>query len=401
MKEYIARLYVVVFKFLVRIMTKWSSKSSTVRFFRSFDSGFFKDEIEAKNSQIRELTYKLDREGSLAMKHSVKEAPTKDDIAEIVSVSQAKFELEFFVKAEKYRRELGQSMRKTLQEEFINLLWLQRDDQLLGPRSPGGRFREPSPSSDLLRDAENLYLRKQIQLYVRRRLQHIPQQEHVSTLVAQSEGLNVNIHILERIQAWNSATGSQVLWVQGPFQVPKPSRYTLLSTYVLAAAQRASIPAVSYFCEADTGILEMVYSLILQTVELIPHDFPSELDFTSARFDCLDGTVETLTDAIRLLKDLLQIGPYLLFVIIDGLQALNTASEPALLSAFIEALRPLGNGSDQSGSRTVKLLVTTDGMVDALTSLRMDERLDALDFTGEDDGSAEADGTEIGFLDIS
>ena len=280
MKEYVAKLYVVVFKFLVSIMTKWS-KSSVARFLRSFDSNFFKDEIEDKKSQIRDLEHRLERQGSLAMKHTVKEAPTKDDIAKIISISQANFEMEFLLKAEQVKRELGQTVQRTLREEFLNHLWVQRDDMLLGASSPVARSREPSPSRGSLNGAANFYLKKQIRLTARRRLQQITQQEHIISMLAQTQDLNVHIHIFERIQRWNSDPGSQVLWIQGPFQVPTPSRYTLLSTYVLATTQRASIPAISYFCEPGIDLVEVLYSLILQLVELIPHDFPSG-EFVSA-----------------------------------------------------------------------------------------------------------------------
>ena len=44
-EHYVARLYVVMSKFLASIMSKWSSESSVALIFRSFDSEFFKDEI--------------------------------------------------------------------------------------------------------------------------------------------------------------------------------------------------------------------------------------------------------------------------------------------------------------------------------------------------------------------
>lgn len=353
MREYVAKLYVVVFKFLINIMTKWS-KSSVARFLRSFDSAFFKEEIEEKKTEIRDLEHRLERQGSLSMKHSVKEAPTKEDIAQIVSISQANFQMEFLVKAEQYKRELGRTVRNTLQEEFLNTLWLQRDDSLLGANSPLARSREASPMPEVHDGAENTYLKKQIQLTARRLLQQTTQQEHVPTMIAQSQDLDVNIDILDRIQQWNAAKSSQCLWIQGPFQVMTPSRYTLLSTYILVTAQRASIPAISYFCESDTDIVKMVYSLILQLVEVIPKDFHSALDFSILRFEQLDGTNSTWHEAIDLFKDLLLIGPFILFVIIDGLQALDTGSDTGQLSDLVEVLHSPPEGNDVDSSRTMK-----------------------------------------------
>lgn len=44
------------------------------------------------------------------------------------------------------------------------------------------------------------------------------------------------------------------------------------------------------------------------------------------------------------------------------------------------------------------VLFTTDGFVDALTPCKGHERLDTLDFAGEDDGSVETDAVEVGLL---
>ena len=394
MRDYVAKLYVVVFKFLVGIMTKWS-KSSVARFLRSFDSSFFDEEIQQKKTKIRDLEHRLERQGSLAMKNYVKEAPSKEDIAKIVSVSQANFQMELSIKAEQFQRELGRTMKNTLQEEFLNTMWAQRDEFLLGANSPLARSREASPMPVPPNEADNFYRRKQIELTAHRLLQQNTRQEHVQTMVAQSEDLSIHIGIFDRIQQWNAAKTSQCLWIQGPFQVSSPSHYTLLNTYVLATAERASIPTISYFCELGTDMVKMVYSLILQLVALIPDDFRSDLDFTSARFDALAGTTDSLSDAIDLFKDLLSVGPYLLFILVDGLQVLDTASNAGPLTQFVQLVRDRSKEATDS-SRTIKTLFTTDGFVESLTALRGNQRLDALDFTSEDLDFA--DGIEVGFL---
>lgn len=394
MREYVAKLYVVVFQFLVGIMTKWF-KSSVARFLRSFDSSFFDEEIQQKQTKIRDLEHRLERQGSLSMKSSVREAPSKDDIAKMMSVSQANFQMQLSIKAEQLKRELGLTVKNALQEEFLNTLWAQRDELLLGANSPLARSREASPMPDPPREADNFYRKKQIELTAHRLLQRNTQQEHVQTMVAQAEDLSVHIGIFDRIQQWNAAKTSQCLWIQGPFQASTPSHFTLLNTYVLATAERASIPTISYFCEPGADMVKMVYSLILQLVALIPDDFRSDLDFTSARFDALAGTTDSLSDAIHLFKDLLSVGPYLLFILIDGLQVLDTASNAGPLTNLVQAVRDFGKEARDS-SRTLKTLFTTDGFVEALTALRGNQRLDALDFT--DENLDFADAIEVGFL---
>ena len=312
-----------------------------------------------------------------------------------MSVSQANFQRQLFIKVEQLERALGRTVKNSLQEEFRNTMWAQRDERLLGANSPSARSREVSPMPDPPNEVDKFYRKKQIELTAHRLLQRNTQQEHVQTMVAQAEDLSIHIGIFDRIQQWNAAKTSQCLWIQGPFQVPTPSHYTLLNTYVLATADRASIPAISFFCESGTDMVKMIYSLILQMVALIPDDFRSDLDFTSARFDALTGTVDSLSDAIQLFKDLLSVGPYLLFILIDGLQVLDTASNAGPLTKLVRAVRDFGNEATES-SRTIRALFTTDGFVEALTALRGNQRLDALDFTGDDLDLT--DGIEVGFL---
>ena len=105
-----------------------------------------------------------------------------------------------------------------------------------------------------------------------------------------------------------------------------------------------------------------------------------------------------MNDAIYLLRDLLTVGPYLLYVIIDGLHVLDTIPISRLLDIFLEALCSAAHMSDKDRPRTIKILFTTDGLVEALTSLELDEKLDALDFANEDDGSVDVDGMDVSFL---
>ena len=77
MEHLVAKMYVVVFKFLTTIMIKWSSKSSLGRLVRRFGSDFFKDEIEHKETSLQALEHRLERNNHVAMHRGIK------DIAEM------------------------------------------------------------------------------------------------------------------------------------------------------------------------------------------------------------------------------------------------------------------------------------------------------------------------------
>lgn len=397
MKEYVAKLYVVVFQFLVAIMTKWS-KSSISRLLRSFDSEFFKDEIEEKKTKIRDLERRLDRQASLAVQRSIKEAPTQDQIANIIATAQAKFDANFWQKAERYQRGLGEAMVKTLQEQYLSALWTQREELDRHRNSPLPQMISRQPSSTPEASKDTRIALEQIQLEASRFVDQYTPQSHVAILIEQAQDLNVNIEIFDRIKRWNASPVSQILWIQGPFQVSIPSRYTLLSAYVVATAQRAGIPLVYYFCDPSTDAIDLIYYIIGQLMQTAAGEVPSELAITPARFGHLDGTAESLRDAISLIRDLLTLAPYILFAVIDGLQMIDTASNRAILAELINTLRFAGSQRSARSFQVFKVLITTDGFTEVLTSFKGDERLDALDLAGEDGARPEADGIEMSFF---
>ena len=171
---------------------------------------------------------------------------------------------------------------------------------------------------------------EQIQLDASRFVRQYTPQNHVASLIKQAQDLNVSIEVFDRIKRWNSSPFSQIQWIQCPFKVSKPSRYTLLSAYVVATAQRAAVPTVYYFCNPSIDAVDLTYNIMEQLIQTAADDVPSELDCTAARFSRLDGPAASLRDAISLIGDLLASAPYILFVVIDGLQFIDTASNRAI-----------------------------------------------------------------------
>ena len=155
---------------------------------------------------------------------------------------------------------------------------------------------------------------------------------------------------------------------------------------------------VYYFCDPSTDAVDLIYKNIGQLIQTAAGDVPSKLDFTSARFSRLDETAASLRDAISLIGDLLTLAPYIFFVVIDGLQIIDTASNRAILAKLINTLRSAGTQHNARSLQVFKVLFTTDGFTEVLTSLKVDERLDALDFAGEDRAGPEADGIEMRFF---
>ena len=399
-EHYVSRLYAVVFIFLATIMTKWSSKSSAARLFRSFDSEFFKNEIEDKKAKIRDLEYKLRRQSDLVMQRNTNSIISKADMAQLLADSQARFELQLMMKIKQQQLILGQTIKGALEDQFRNQQEEQRELALRLESSINDQINSRIAATTL-ETSETLgryYTNVQIRLNALHQLRSYVAQQRILTLIERSEYLNVHIEIFNRIQQWNAARTLQTLWIQGPFQVPQPSRYTQLSAYVITTAQKADIPVIYYFCDSTTGIIDLLYTLIAQLVRVLPDDLQSQLDFSPARFEALDGTPKSIDQAITLFADLLNAGPYTLFIIIDGLQALERPSNRAHIQRLVNVLRSTDDDAVSERTCITKTLLTTDGFTEALIQLKGDERMDSAEFLGEDGAGPDYDGMEVGFL---
>ena len=385
MEHLVAKMYVVVFKFLATIMTKWSSKSSLGRLVRSFDSDFFKDEIETKKQSLQTLEQRLERKDHLAMHRDVK------NVEELLKLLQADFQREF---------RMGRAQMTNLEKQVQDL----RREVSESPFKAQIHMRPQSPTRQSLLTAEgskppmSLYRIDRLQENAVQRLRSYTAQVHIAEMVVQAHLLNIHMDLFNRIQQWNAVSASSTLWIQGPFQVPQPSRYTQLSAYVIMTAQKANVPVIYYFCDSTTSMVDLIYTLIGQLVGLLPRDFYSTLDFSEARFDTLDSRSSSIEQATILFKDLVAEGPYMLFVVIDGIQMLDTGSDRVQIRELVNVLRYTGTESNEKQVHLIKTLLTTDGLTDALIHLSDAERIDCTDFFGEEGAEPEIDAIEVGFL---
>ena len=385
MEHLVAKLYVVVFKFLANIMIKWSSKSSLVRLVRSFDSDFFKNEIETKKQSLQDLEHRLERINQVAMHRGVK------NIEERAKSFQAEFMRQF---------EMGRTQVTILEKNIQDVRREVRESPFkahthMRPQSTTGQSFLTAQGSN---HPMSLYRIDQLQEDALQRLRPYTTQVHIAEMVVQAHLLNIHMDLFNRIQQWNAVSTSSALWIQGPFQVPQPSRYTQLSAYVVMTAQKAHIPVIYYFCDSTTSMVDLIYTLIAQLVGLLPGDFDSRLDFSAARFDALDRRSDSIEQATTLFKDLVAEGPYMLFVVVDGIQMLDTGSDRVHIQELVKVLRCTGTESNEKPIHLIKTLLTTDGLTDALIHLPDAERIDCTDFFGEEGAEPEIDAIEVGFL---
>lgn len=143
-----------------------------------------------------------------------------------------------------------------------------------------------------------------------------------------------------------------MLWFVGPtlevdgFENPLTS---IAAKFVgMVAAHRLDV--ISYFCEVprasaghDTpeaeGAISLLYALLRQLVEKLPPRLDTAFDLSEVRFAKLDGSMNTWTEAIQLLWDLLSVLSGVVFCVIDGFHWLDGEGTDAPLAQLLTALR--------------------------------------------------------------
>jgi hypothetical protein len=164
--------------------------------------------------------------------------------------------------------------------------------------------------------------------------------------------ISINPEGLMHIVEWAKSRESPMLGIMGPYfdgdEFENPM--ALLAARFIQFA--ADVPIISHFCELRRnehlrkgntmemqGLIELVYSLIRQLIEVVPLEFECNMDFSAARFDRLDGAASTWSDAVTLFSDLERTLPGKVFCVIDGLQWLDDRSMASYLSDLVELLR--------------------------------------------------------------
>ena len=139
--------------------------------------------------------------------------------------------------------------------------------------------------------------------------------------------------IIYGLQQWSVALTPQLLWIIGPSDYALPSNILSAAMAVVLTALKLDVPILSHFCalppygtpcREETGLIGLVYSLILQVLEQMTPEIGSGIDLGVSRFQGLDGSIESWDESLNLLTDLLHhFSLPLLLCVIDGLGRLN------------------------------------------------------------------------------
>lgn len=193
-----------------------------------------------------------------------------------------------------------------------------------------------------------------------------------------STRLEVPNELILAIQNWLKEDKSTTLWVEGPADVPYPSSVSSTGLYVSDLLAAAEIPCITFFPRSwysgspsssdhasvpqQRGLLNLLYSLIRQLINVLPLVFETSVAFDKKRLDELDGTVNSIEASMELVRDLLPFVPYPLILVIDGLQQMESV-RPETRKTLEELVLLLQSQKDDG---VVKLLFITDGQSQVL-----------------------------------
>lgn len=178
---------------------------------------------------------------------------------------------------------------------------------------------------------------------------------------------------VSRLSAFTTTMESQILYAMTQFQPSGRNLLRFSAAKYANLARNHGVPVISFFCsplpDEPWQVTALLYSLIRQIVELLADDIPAAAQLTKARFQHLDGSMDTWDEALQLFSDLVRWIrlPQLLFVI-DGVNLLGSDYENALqedVRAFGRALKELARPGMVTDC-IVKVLFTTAGRSSSL-----------------------------------
>lgn len=159
---------------------------------------------------------------------------------------------------------------------------------------------------------------------------------------------------VSQLTDWTSTPERLIFNITGPYFEGDESEnpMSMLAAKLVELAVRSKVPVVSYFCDlvrrkdlrvGNTqevqSLVSIIYSLIRQLLELVAPILETNEDFGADRFQKLDGTLESLDDALVLLHDVRLLLPGKVLCVIDGVQWTDTRLTAKHMKSFINILR--------------------------------------------------------------
>lgn len=177
--------------------------------------------------------------------------------------------------------------------------------------------------------------------------------------------------VLNRLADWtgSQSTESAFLWLDGPPMTGQDldNPLTMVAVNFVNLASTSEVPVISHFCERRRGdalrsgntclevqgVIGLLYSLARQMIDLLLEVrlIETEKDLSEERFRMMDGSAASWAHALALFQDLVELVPYKVFCVIDGMHWIDDSSSSVFVQDLLKALR----------NDKFKVLFTTSG----------------------------------------
>jgi hypothetical protein len=179
------------------------------------------------------------------------------------------------------------------------------------------------------------------------------------------------------IRDWSASLGSQILHIEAPQETRSAPITSEVSSRVVKALSDFNMPTVYLFCgwaskSREDWMISTIYWLISQLSKQLDVLEGEYLDFDCARLRELDGTLETWDEALSIFSDLLDYAPLSLYVIIDGIERLESMNgNEKYVGSLIRLLRDRTAREVLRGGdgKRLKVLLTTTSSLASLNQL--------------------------------
>ncbi|KAI1034254.1 hypothetical protein LB503_012552 [Fusarium chuoi] len=230
LRQYIQELYVIVFEFFTEVFNKWS-KSGWKRFLTSFDDGAFNRLFTSKKERMLVIERRMERHVNLDFRHRTTES------LEMVIQSQKELLYRLPSQLNEQRLFLGESLQQLLEQQQIFILDRPQptlvtsmiegtvegrsdvaiDDQI--------RPQTPELEAPLGSQAHYRYNRAEIQAELAIfTTQWKDQVEHLTEAAKQTSLIQLDRQVHRRLQTWLRDLSTTNFWIQGPYDVSRPSQ---------------------------------------------------------------------------------------------------------------------------------------------------------------------------------
>ena len=198
----------------------------------------------------------------------------------------------------------------------------------------------------------------------------------------EGDRLSIEWQVVSALEEWTKSS-SQILCIVGPSDATAPSTTSLIAKECAVSANLSQIPVISFSCDLPrknlTGgvtaevraLIALTYALIRQLIGLLPTTFTCTENLREPKFAVLDGSLDTWSDAMAVIGELLDLAPPMLFCVINDFQLLDDKSTSQYLEAFLDTMRghtKIGGSSSEGPKRVLKILFTTAGSSRCLLS---------------------------------